>query len=77
MKFSTRDVDNDFKGSTESCAEERRGAWWFRYCSYSNLNGEYLGGHHNQPGKGLLWNNFKGRFYSYKIAEMKIGGDQN
>ena len=76
MKFSTKDVDNDISSGT-ICAQQYPGAWWFQSCFNSNLNGEYLGGHHNQVNKGMIWATFKGWSYSYKVTEMKVGRDQN
>ena len=75
MKLSTKDVDNDM--SELSCAQKHRGAWWFEECFHSHLNGEYLGGRHNQGYKGIVWVNFKGPYYSYKVTEMKVGRDEN
>ena len=74
-KFSTQDVDNDF--STRNCAVVHHGAWWFKDCARSHLNGEYLGGHHKQSRDGVFWTSYKGKDYSYKIAEMKMGHDHN
>ena len=51
MKFSTKEVDNDIY--RENCAQDWRGAWWFRECFHSHLNGEYSGGPHNQEAKGI------------------------
>ncbi|XP_061176978.1 ficolin-1-like [Saccostrea echinata] len=39
MKFSTKDQDNDI--GRRHCAESYHGAWWYRSCLVSNLNGEY------------------------------------
>ncbi|XP_067939579.1 microfibril-associated glycoprotein 4-like [Watersipora subatra] len=39
MAFSTKDRDND--GFYRSCAEECYGAWWYKSCTVSNLNGGY------------------------------------
>ncbi|XP_062570701.1 uncharacterized protein LOC134232727 [Saccostrea cucullata] len=39
MGFSTKDQDNDL--STKNCAVKHYGAWWYRACHNSNLNGEY------------------------------------
>ncbi|XP_031555441.1 fibrinogen C domain-containing protein 1-like [Actinia tenebrosa] len=37
-RFSTFDKDND-GWSTDSCAAERKGGWWYEWCSVSDLNG--------------------------------------
>jgi hypothetical protein len=73
MKFTTQDVDNDL--SSTNCAQYRNGAWWFRTCSDSHLNGEYLGGSHGKYGEGCNWYSFKGAYYSLKATEMKVGRD--
>ncbi|KAG0718599.1 Ficolin-1 [Chionoecetes opilio] len=36
--FSTHDQDNDIH-DTYNCAEKKRGAWWYKDCSKSSLNG--------------------------------------
>ena len=71
MKFGTQDVDND-RWSGGNCAQDGHSAWWFNKCSYAHLNGEDLRGRHNQLGEGILWADFKGVYYSYKVAEMKV-----
>ncbi len=77
MKFTTQDVDNDLY-SDYHCAQEWHGAWWFRKCSGVHLNGEYLRGLHTQRwDHGIIWHQFKGYFYSYKVAEMKVAPHRN
>ncbi|XP_021349625.1 fibrinogen-like protein A [Mizuhopecten yessoensis] len=39
--FSTKDRDNDDNANID-CALYRHGAWWYRACSHSNLNGKYM-----------------------------------
>ena len=68
MAFTTKDRDNDKYG--ENCAKDTQnhGAWWYRMCYYSNLNGRY-------DVKGLQWwtpddPNIPALYASY--TEMKI-----
>ena len=68
MKFTTRDRDNDNHGSLQ-CADFRQGAWWYKTCSYSNLNGLYLSGQINIH--GVEWRTWKNHV-SIPFTEMKI-----
>lgn len=68
--FSTRDQDNDNKGS--NCAVEYKGAWWYDRCHFANLNGLYHHGKHSSGADGVNWYHWKGHNYSAKRAEMKI-----
>jgi len=69
MQFSTKDRDND-EHSSLNCASGRKGAWWYKKCLYSNLNGLY------QPGKedaqGMAWYHWKKTYIAVKRSEMKI-----
>ncbi|KFB47891.1 AGAP011197-PA-like protein [Anopheles sinensis] len=40
MQFSTVDRDND--ESSDNCASNHKGAWWYNNCEDSSLNGQYL-----------------------------------
>ena len=71
MKFSTKDQDNDQK--EDNCAVEYKGAWWYKKCHASNLNGQYLVGEMTSFADGVIWSSFKGHQYSLKRAEMMIG----
>jgi len=73
MMFSTKDRDNDavLSGKCAHCARCEEGAWWYKSCSYSNLNGRYLAGDSDSL-VGITWSSFKGSFYSVRRAEMKI-----
>ena len=71
MQFSTRDSDNDIKPDG-SCAQQFKGAWWYRHCLNSNLNGLYLNGWHSSFGNGVNWEPFRGYQYSLKRTEMKV-----
>nr|XP_039256391.1 fibrinogen C domain-containing protein 1-like [Styela clava] len=69
--FSTKDRDNDNSGV--NCAMLYKGAWWYRSCHSSNLNGHYfIGGNHDSYADGIEWETWKGFYYSLKFTEMKI-----
>src|SRR2546425_491701 len=74
MSFSSYDQDNDV--SPTNCAADRSGAWWFRDCHRSNLNGDY---NNTNNGYGVNWVAFRGTPYAYReytyslsFTEMKI-----
>ena len=68
--FSTKDVDND--NSTASCAVTYSGAWWYKACHSSNLNGLYLNGPHTSYANGVNWYTFSGHYESLKTVYMKV-----
>eukprot|EP00915_Cephaloidophora_sp_WS-2016_P005778 GHVH01007650.1.p1 GENE.GHVH01007650.1~~GHVH01007650.1.p1 ORF type:complete len:408 (-),score=33.20 GHVH01007650.1:57-1280(-) len=70
MRFSTKDRDNDSNGG--NCAQKYKGAWWYKSCHDSNLNGQYLAGPHTSGGDGVNWELWRGNKYSLKTASMKI-----
>ncbi|KAL9982263.1 hypothetical protein ACROYT_G004288 [Oculina patagonica] len=70
MQFSTKDEDND--QSSGSCAQMYKGAWWYKNCHNSNLNGLYLSGSHSSTANGVNWLSFRGNNYSLKRTEMKV-----
>ena len=70
MRFTTKDRDSDH--SENNCAAFYRGAWWYRNCHSSNLNGQYLRGAHASYADGVEWSSWTGWQYSLKFSEMKI-----
>ena len=71
MKFSTKDRHHDT--SYKPCTDTLKGAWWFKNCHYSHLNGVYKDysdteGEHG----GIVWKDWKGYKYSLKSTVMKI-----
>ena len=68
--FSTKDADHD--AYPQSCAQQFKGAWWYKSCHYSNLNGLYLNGNHGSFANGINWYHWKGHYYSLKFTEMKL-----
>jgi len=67
QKFSTRDQDNDVDPRT-SCAVQYKGAWWYKDCHLSNLNGRYLRG---SGGDRVTWYHWKSS-NCLRYTEMKI-----
>jgi hypothetical protein len=61
--FSTRDSDNDAV-PTASCAEQFEGAWWYKYCLESNLNGVF--------NRGLTWSTLTGHEGSLRGVVMMV-----
>ena len=68
MAFSTKDRDNDIY-SPLNCAVRWTGAWWYRNCQLSNLNGKYLG--NKKAANGVRWATFRNNL-SLKYVEMKM-----
>ncbi|EDW02099.1 GH21805 [Drosophila grimshawi] len=60
MKFSTYDRDHD-EFTHINCAAYHHGAWWYDFCSRSNLNGKYFK-RQTDNAEGIFWD----RWYSFK-----------
>jgi hypothetical protein len=71
MNFTTYDRDND--QSDINCAKDHggQGAWWYKACHHSNLNGLYLMAG-ELFGKGMNWYHWKNDRRSMKKTEMKL-----
>lgn len=66
QKFATLDRDHN------NCANVFKGAWWYKNCLSSNLNGHYLNGRFPGYSKGVVWSTWLGFDYSLKATSMKF-----
>ncbi|KAM6124250.1 LOW QUALITY PROTEIN: tenascin-R [Pterocles gutturalis] len=62
--FSTKDRDNDV--AVTNCAMSYKGAWWYKNCHRTNLNGKYGESRHSQ---GINWYHWKGHEFSIPFVE--------
>ncbi|XP_037948106.1 fibrinogen C domain-containing protein 1-like [Teleopsis dalmanni] len=71
-KFSTKDNDND--NWDKSCAQTYTGAWWYKACHKSNLNGQYLRGPYPKDkfAQGVNWFDWHDYYYSLKYTHIAI-----
>ena len=47
--------------------------WWYNACFFANLNAEYkLEGPQTEYAQGIMWQTWKGYYYSLKTVSMKI-----
>lgn len=60
-KFSTRDRDND-DNQGGNCASRCSGAWWYKNCADSNLNGVYM---RENGAKAMSW-------YHYRLSRFGL-----
>jgi syndecan 4 len=67
QQFSTNDKDND--AWKKNCASRYKGAWWYKRCMKSCLNGSW-----GSSGrfKGILWRSIMGKSDSLEFVEMKV-----
>ncbi|XP_071811807.1 fibrinogen-like protein A [Apostichopus japonicus] len=73
--FSTYDRDND-NDKDGNCAATYHGAWWYKHCHFSNLNGDYHAVDDNpeqgKRGVSISWKFLPGDSHHIKYTEMKI-----
>ncbi|XP_058120451.1 ficolin-2-like [Anopheles coustani] len=67
-KFSTFDRDND-ESRRGNCAKEYHGAWWYRNCHRSNLNGRY---ENATDASAMNWFHFKQDMRGLSYSRMMI-----
>ncbi|XP_076099576.1 fibrinogen-like protein A isoform X1 [Mytilus galloprovincialis] len=65
--FTTKDKDND--SNSDNCAEAYKGAWWYKSCHDSNLNGLYIG--NKRTYQSMRWWQWKSS-QSMKTTSMMI-----
>ena len=65
--FSTWDSDHD--SWSKNCAQLYHGAWWYRACHLSNLNGLY---NSTLNSKGVNWKSWKGYYISMSGVRMLL-----
>ncbi|XP_028391615.1 fibropellin-1-like isoform X2 [Dendronephthya gigantea] len=68
MQFTTKDSDND--AAPNNCAQVGNGAWWYKNCYHSNLNGIYQQPGQTRDHKGAKWITYAP--HSLKKMEMKV-----
>ncbi|KAI5633138.1 fibrinogen C domain-containing protein 1-like isoform X1 [Phthorimaea operculella] len=71
QKFSTLDADND-EWKDGACAVEHGGAWWYKECDKSNLNGKYSTTPDEHRGQSMYWISFKGPNFPLMKTKMMI-----
>ncbi|KAL9961328.1 hypothetical protein ACROYT_G030245 [Oculina patagonica] len=67
-QFTTKDQDNDLNADG-NCAIKNKGAWWYKNCHKSNLNGAYHSERYRE-GDSIRWEEYS--HTSATRAEMKI-----
>ena len=72
MQFSAKDQENDYRIHVPSWAQSFKGAWWYRKCHRSNLNGMNLNGPHATFANGVNWYTFREYYYSLKRTVVKV-----
>lgn len=70
--FTTRDQDNDLRGSVNCAVHYKANGWWFNSCYAVSLNGPYICGQVQKTWVGIIWHSFRGDSDSLKFTEMKL-----
>lgn len=68
--FSTKDKDADDM-DRNNCAVDHKGAWWYKRCTQTNLNGQYTPTS-DPPITGIYWYKTKNKIAILKRTEMKL-----
>lgn len=68
--FTTHDVDHDT--SNGNCAVTVLGAWWYRSCYQSNLNGRYAASEATAHKYGIDWASGRGVGHPYRKVRMML-----
>ena len=73
QRFTTKDRDQD-NDPYRNCAVDRQGAWWYKACSNSNLNGNY--NIRGDSAKGLQWYGYPSS-YTMKMTKIMVKCDKS
>ncbi|XP_020902245.2 hemicentin-2 [Exaiptasia diaphana] len=74
MQFTTLDRDNDLSES-DNCAVTSIGAWWYKSCHDSNLNGQFVQSERSR--QGMVWYFWKNNESTIKKSQMKLRPKKN
>ena len=70
--FTTKDRDNDEAGGGNCASLGWGGAWWFKNCAISNLNGQCYSYPNVPRYSGIMWYSWHGNAYSIKKTSVMI-----